>query len=187
MADFDILAANELYLKGDYVAALKAYRDLSDVSVDCRRMAAWLEFDLAKTGDDLRRSVELFRSCAEEGDPEAQFGLGKALIRLGDEADGVSSLLAAWDAGCIAAAYRLGQFYELRREESESIVEALRWYRRGASMGHILSAQRERYLLLRGCGGLMGYVVLPVRLTQLLTLGISVARSDSLQDPRKLS
>ncbi|KAF9159463.1 hypothetical protein DFQ26_006501 [Actinomortierella ambigua] len=132
------------------------YRDVSTTEPLCmcdNRVALTLPWDDVET-------VRLWRSSAQQGDMNAQFGQG-VLCRLGQGGFGQDDRLAAWwwwkaaDQGHAAAQYLLAGMYKaglggLERSEHRSVS----WYRQAAKQGHAMALNMLATMAENGQGGL---------------------------------
>jgi TPR repeat protein len=97
---------------------------------------------------DDAQAVEWFRKAAEQGNPDAQFGLG-LLYRDGergvprDDAQAVEWFRKAAEQGYADAQFGLGLMYDMGEGVSEDDAQAVEWYRKAAEQGYA----KAQYLL----------------------------------------
>lgn len=184
----DIKKANSLYSKGEIKKAFvlyKKYADMGDVA--CSRIVAWIFFDGVVIDKDYKKAEEYFNVGACEGDKESTFGIVKILIEKNELGKASQRLKDLGRLGYAPANYWCGWFCEKGLGgEVKSIKNALLYYQIGAKCGHLYSAQREKYLLLKGELGFWGRVVGVWKYLQLLYLGVDIVLKKDIHDFRLL-
>jgi TPR repeat protein len=88
---------------------------------------------------DYQKALQLARPLAEQGDPRAQFLLGRIFLRgrgvPTDENEAVKWLRRAADQGHAGAQFSLGNLYAEGKGVPQDNVEAAKWYRAAADRG----------------------------------------------------
>jgi TPR repeat protein len=106
---------------------------------------------------DYAEALRWYRKAADQGDPDAQYGLG-LMYSLGqgvaqDYAESARWLHKAADQGNASAEYGLGRMYHEGRGLSQNDREAVGWYRKAADQG---DADAQRALGFSNTGWTVG-------------------------------
>lgn len=134
----------------------------------------------AHKAGDYETALRLLRPFAEQGEAQAQWGLGVMYANgqgvIFDAATAVSWFRKAADQGHANAEYGLGVMYENGFGVQQSHTEAVNWYRKAAEHGHAAAQYSIGVNLDYGIG------VERDRVQALLWLSLAVARIDPVQD-----
>jgi len=155
------------YLKGDYAAALKELKPLADAGDrDAEYYLGTMYSDGHGVPRSSREAAAWFEKAAQQGQADAQFSLGFALVNgAGEGADavpadpaaGVAWLEKAGGQGNVSAAYYLGYLYWTGTSVPADRDKAISWSVRAADLGDA-AAQYQAGAILASTPGAMNAI-----------------------------
>lgn len=133
----DIGEARAAYEKGDFTAALRAFRALAgDGDADAQYNLGLMYANGQGVAADFAEAARWYRMAAEQGHPEAQTNLG-FLYRAGkgvakDDGEALKWYRAAAEARVPLAQYNLGLLYAQGAGVPQDFKQAAKWYKLAA-------------------------------------------------------
>ncbi|WP_299599692.1 hypothetical protein [uncultured Microbulbifer sp.] len=183
----EIFKANNLVADSKHAEALPIYEKWAKKgSNDCARYLGWMYLYGLGCDKSTENAQEMFSIGSLAGDKESKFGLAKVYIELKDYSAAYKLLSELSREFYPPSDYWLGWFYENGYHVNQDIMEAMSFYSRASSAGHIYACQRECYLMLRGVRGMLCRFYAIIKRFRLLLIAFSVASRAPLTDPRLL-
>jgi len=139
VADFE--SGRQAYQRGDYTAALSAWRPLAERGdAKAQNNIGAMYFHGKGVERDRAKAAEWYLKAAQQGHAQAQTSLGvmyyhgQGVVR--DHRAAAEWYLKAAKRGDAFAAMRLGHMYDRGEGVKRDFAQALAWYRKAAGYGH---------------------------------------------------
>lgn len=150
--------ARELYERGDYTAALQAYRALAAMMPQHGELYAFIGKMYAEgrgTAINLEDATGWYSRALEAGYWPASLSVARLLGRRDLWAQARTMLEVAALQGYSPAMYYLGMIHKTGRGTVKDQERALLYFRRAATQGHVFARKEVALHLIRGGGGIL--------------------------------
>ena len=151
--------ANAAYSSGDYVTALRLWRDLAEKGdASAQTNIGKMYLNGRGVGKDEAEAVRWYRKAAEQGLARAQNNLGLSYRDARgvpqDYAEALAWFRRAADQGFVEAQNNVGVMYRHGWGISQDDAQAAQWFRRAADQGSAYGEVNLGYMYQHGLGGL---------------------------------
>jgi TPR repeat protein len=171
---------------GDYQGALERFTDFADKGSESAMLSlGWMYENGAGVSLDQQKAGEWLHRAVQAGSSDASYYLGRHLVAMNSEADGVRYLESAVSSGHLPATYELGIVLIRRTHSPHDSERGWKLLQDAAENGHVFAKRKVSGAMLRGKYGLAaipsGLVMLMTGFWAVLRTGLTDTQSDKLR------